>query len=149
MIKSRKSVSFIRITHSQAIRSRQKLLARLPVTGEIVRGSLHRTIRPHGPKCASAPAVKAICSMSSSPDKGYARSMKEIDYSAPAELFGGHGRSGLRYRRFTKSAEAIRPAMEKLPAAALPATSLEVNDHQYSAAQIRALYDGTHCLAAK
>jgi len=67
--------------------------------------------------------------------------MKEFDYSAPAELFAGHGRSGLRYRRFTKSAEAIRYAMEKLPAAALPATSLEVNDHQYSAAQIRALYD--------
>jgi hypothetical protein len=39
--------------HSQALRARQKLLARLPVTGEIVRGSLlHRTIRPHGRKCA-------------------------------------------------------------------------------------------------
>ena len=48
--------------------------------------------------------------------------MKEFDYSAPAELFAGHGRSGLRYRRFTKSAEAIRYAMEKLPAAALSAT---------------------------
>ena len=67
--------------------------------------------------------------------------MKEFDYSAPAELFAAHGQSGLRYRRFTKSAEAIRYAMEKLPAAALPATSLEVDDHQYGAAQIRALYD--------
>ena len=67
--------------------------------------------------------------------------MKEFDYSAPAELFAGHGRSGLRYRRFTRSAEAIRYAMEKLPAAALSATSLEVDDQQYGAAQIRALYD--------
>jgi hypothetical protein len=38
--------------HKQAIRARQKLVDRLPVTGEILRGSLlHRTIRPHGPKC--------------------------------------------------------------------------------------------------
>jgi hypothetical protein len=39
--------------HSHALRARQKLLDRLPVTAEIVRGSLlHRTIRPHGAKCA-------------------------------------------------------------------------------------------------
>jgi hypothetical protein len=39
--------------HSQALRARQKLLDRLPVTGEILRGSLlHRIIRPHGAKCA-------------------------------------------------------------------------------------------------
>jgi hypothetical protein len=39
--------------HKQALRARQKLLARLPVTGEILRGSLlYRTIRPHGGKCA-------------------------------------------------------------------------------------------------
>jgi len=67
--------------------------------------------------------------------------MKEFDYSAPAELFAGHGRSGLRYRRFTRSAAASRYGMEKLPAAALSATSLEVDDQQYGAAQIRALYD--------
>jgi hypothetical protein len=67
--------------------------------------------------------------------------MKEFDYSAPAELFAAHGRSGLRYRRFTKSAEAIRYAMEELPAAALPATSLEVDNQQYGAAEISALYN--------
>jgi hypothetical protein len=39
--------------HEQALRARQKLLDRLPVTGEILRGSLlHRTMRPHGVKCA-------------------------------------------------------------------------------------------------
>jgi hypothetical protein len=37
----------------QTMRARQKLIDRLPVTGEIVRGSLlQRTIRPHGAKCA-------------------------------------------------------------------------------------------------
>jgi hypothetical protein len=67
--------------------------------------------------------------------------MSEFDYTAPAELFAAHGRSGLRYRRFTKSAEAIRYAVEKLPAAALSHASLEVQDHRYRAAEIRALYD--------
>jgi hypothetical protein len=37
----------------QTIRARQRLLSNLPVTGEILRGSLlQRTIRSHGPKCA-------------------------------------------------------------------------------------------------
>lgn len=39
--------------HSQALRARQKLADRLPVTGEILRGSLlYRTVCPHGSKCA-------------------------------------------------------------------------------------------------
>jgi hypothetical protein len=70
--------------------------------------------------------------------------MSEFDYTAPAELFASHGRSGLRYRRFSKSAEAIRYAVEKLPAAALSAASLEVQDHRYRAAEIRALYESQH-----
>ena len=37
----------------QTIRARQRLLSNLPVTDEILRGSLlQRTIRSHGPKCA-------------------------------------------------------------------------------------------------
>ena len=68
--------------------------------------------------------------------------MSEFDYSAPAELFATHGRSGLRYRRFSTSADAIRYAVESLPPAALSAASLEVQDHRYRAPEIRALYDG-------
>ena len=38
---------------NDALRKRQALLARLPITGEIIRGSLlERTIRPHGARCA-------------------------------------------------------------------------------------------------
>lgn len=37
----------------EALRKRQALLARLPITGEIVRGSLlERRLRPHGERCA-------------------------------------------------------------------------------------------------
>jgi hypothetical protein len=67
--------------------------------------------------------------------------MSEFDYAAPAELFAAHGRAGLRYRRFEKSVEAIRYAVEKLPAAALLTATLEVWDQSYRGAQIRALYD--------
>lgn len=39
--------------HSHALRRRQALVARLPVSGEIVRGALlERTLRPHGERCA-------------------------------------------------------------------------------------------------
>jgi hypothetical protein len=67
--------------------------------------------------------------------------MSEFDYAAPAALFAAHGRAGLRYRRFEKSAEAIRYAVEKLSAAALLTATLEVADRSYRAAEIRALYD--------
>ena len=49
----RELVSFIRMRHDATIAKRQKLLVRLPVTGEILRGSLlQRTIRNHARGCA-------------------------------------------------------------------------------------------------
>ena len=67
--------------------------------------------------------------------------MSNFDYEASAELFAGHGRSGIRYQRFLRAAEAIRYAIEKLPTKALAATSLQVNDDRYNATQIRMLYE--------
>jgi len=49
----RESVSFINMRHDQIVLRRQKLLDRVPVTGEILRGSLlERTIRNHARGCA-------------------------------------------------------------------------------------------------
>ena len=48
---------------------------------------------------------------------------------------------GPEVRRFSKAAEAIRSAVEKLPGEALPTTSIEVDDERYDAKQIRALYE--------
>ena len=59
--------------------------------------------------------------------------MSTFDYSASAELFATHGRSGLRYWRFAQAAEAIRYAIEKLPPKVISGTSLEVNDVRYNA----------------
>jgi hypothetical protein len=67
--------------------------------------------------------------------------MSHFDYSAPAELFAAHGRVGLRYRRFSNAAEAIRYAVERLPGEARLTTSIEVDDERFDAKQIRALYE--------
>jgi hypothetical protein len=52
----------------------------------------------------------------------YTQAMINFDYSAPAELFAAHGRAGLRYRRFSKAAEAIRYAVENDQAGSRRAT---------------------------
>src|ERR1700751_3453393 len=50
---SRESVSFIRMRRKRLIAARERFLARLPVTGELLRGSLlERTIRNHARNCA-------------------------------------------------------------------------------------------------
>jgi Arc/MetJ-type ribon-helix-helix transcriptional regulator len=67
--------------------------------------------------------------------------MSEFDYTASAELFISAGRSGLRFRRFASAADAIRFAIEKLPANALSSARLDVEDQQYDDKQIRGLYD--------
>ena len=67
--------------------------------------------------------------------------MSEFDYNASAELYVAAGRSGLRYRRFPSAADAIRFAVERLPAATFPSSMLEVEERHYDAKQIRALYD--------
>ena len=87
------------------------------------------------------PARSASVSLAQHTRTRYTQAMINFDYSAPAELFAAHGRAGLRYRRFSRAAEAIRYAVEKLPGEALPATSIEVEHERYDAKQIRALYE--------
>src|SRR5215510_6297152 len=72
--------------------------------------------------------------------KVYVSLMSTFDYTASAELFAAKGRSGLRYRRFARAAEAIRYAVEELPTKVFGA-SLEVNGERYNATQICALYE--------
>ena len=73
--------------------------------------------------------------------------MTAFNYSASAELFaratisrGGKPKS-ITYRRFPTAAEALRYAIEELPAPLLNGTVLEVGEERYDAELIRALYD--------
>jgi hypothetical protein len=71
--------------------------------------------------------------------------MIAFDFGAPAELFSsaGHGaaRGSMQYRRFATGAQAIRYAIEDLPAALLRGSIIQVDDDRFDARQIRELYD--------
>ena len=71
--------------------------------------------------------------------------MHNFDYSAPAEMFACKSRGSsprpVTYQRFASCAEAIRFAIEELPADVLFGTVLEIDDHRFDAKQIRRLYD--------
>lgn len=67
-----------------------------------------------------------------------------FDYSAPAEMFVIRARSlpgrATGYRRFTTAAEAIRFAMEQIPAPLLVGTVMEVQEERFDHNAIRSLY---------
>jgi hypothetical protein len=68
----------------------------------------------------------------------------DFDYSAPAGVFTrmSHGRrSHARYRRFDTAAEAIRYAVEDLPAPLLPGITMEVGDDSFGHLDILRLYE--------
>lgn len=73
--------------------------------------------------------------------------MNDFDYKAPAELFPSRNRkvaSKVKYRRFTSAADAIRYAIEELPASLLVGACIEIDERRLDHREIRALYDSDH-----
>ena len=68
-----------------------------------------------------------------------------FDYGIPAELFmskpKGGARQPLRYRRFTTAAEAIRFAVEELPAVRALGAWMQVGDQRFDGDDIQRLYE--------
>ena len=67
-----------------------------------------------------------------------------FDYGIPAELFMGKRKGGarqpLRYRRFATAAEAIRFAIEELPAVRALSAWMQVGDQRFDGDDIQRLY---------
>lgn len=71
--------------------------------------------------------------------------MAKFEYDAAAELFPTRRRLPRRqpfgYKRFQKAAQAIRFAIEDLPAECLVGAFLEVDEQRYGSDEIRRLYE--------
>jgi hypothetical protein len=74
-----------------------------------------------------------------------------FDYSAPAELFLAKrkGSARGRYRRFPTAAEAIRFAVEGLPALRSLGAWMQVGDERFNSDAIQRLYDDGDCPLSK
>jgi hypothetical protein len=73
--------------------------------------------------------------------------MMTFDYAASAELFIPKRKSGVRpplsYRRFATAAEAIRFAVEELPALHTLGAWMQVGEERFNGDDIRRLYEDT------
>ena len=73
------------------------------------------------------------------------RESTTFDYSVAAELFMGKRRGGPRkppsYRRFATAAEAIRFAVEELPAVRALGAWMQVGDKRFDGDDIQRLYE--------
>ena len=71
--------------------------------------------------------------------------MTTFNYNSLAELYPARSWKGnagrITYKRFEMAAEAVRFAIEELPAQALLGTYLEVDEERFDSRQIRRLYD--------
>ena len=83
------------------------------------------------------------------------RPMRPFNFNTAAELFPAairkKKRAGFAYRRFGTAAEAVRFAIEELPADSLNGAYLQVEEARFDQSGIRSLYESesSRCRAAR
>jgi len=90
-------------------------------------------------------ALRSQTTIRSSAPKKEERPMRPFNFNSAAELFPTairkKERAGFAYRRFGTAAEAVRFAMEELPADSLNGAYLQVEEARFDQSGIRTLYE--------
>src|SRR5215470_10538414 len=100
----------------------------------------------HGaPRDCGPPSSNPHCSSLESQKRLRSQTMRPFSYDTAAELFPAairkKKRAGFAYRRFGTAAEAVRFAIEELPADSLNGAYLQVEEARFDQSGIRSLYE--------
>src|SRR5687768_1501442 len=97
------------------------------------------------PRHSGPPSSNPHCSCVKSRKRLRSPSMRPFSYNTAAELFPAairkKKRAGFAYRRFGTAAEAVRFAIEELPADSLNGAYLQVEEARFDQSGIRTLYE--------
>src|SRR5207302_8995556 len=118
------------------------ILSNRPILG--VRNDVRGTLPGRGLTVAKIP----IRLRSRQKDKR-SSTMRPFNFNTAAELFPAairkKKRAGFAYRRFGTAAEAVRFAIEELPADSLNGAYLQVEEARFDQSGIRSLYESEAC----
>jgi hypothetical protein len=97
------------------------------------------------PLCWAGPREPFAMSLAFSSKRQGSLTMASFSYNTAAELFPAairkKKRAGFAYRRFGTAAEAVRFAIEELPADSLNGAYLQVDEARFDQSGIRTLYE--------
>lgn len=107
------------------------------------------TIFELGPRCSLAkllihPHIHVVTFILLARAASQESIMAKFNYAAPAELFPSRNRkiaNKVKYRRFDRAADAIRFAIEELPAPLLLGAFIEIDEERLGHKDIIALYE--------
>ena len=105
LTEGRESVSSIRMRQERLAAAREKLVADLPITGEIVRGSLlERTVRNHARGCAKCAS-----------GEGHRMSVLTVSYpGGRTRQFSLRGETALQVRRWLANYQRLKQGIEAI-----------------------------------